>query len=142
MSTFSIRIYGILINERNEVLLSDESYNGRSFTKFPGGGLEFGEGTNACLKREFLEEFQLEIEVGDLFYLTDFFQSSAFHTETQIISIYYQIDVSTSVIDRVIEIDSSIEKLRWMPLSLLTKEKLTFPIDQHVADLLVMKHLL
>ena len=34
---FTIRVYGIILNEKDEVLLSDESYLGHRFTKFPGG---------------------------------------------------------------------------------------------------------
>jgi ADP-ribose pyrophosphatase YjhB (NUDIX family) len=79
MKRFNVRVYGIHINERNELLVADETYRERSFTKFPGGGLEWGEGTIACLKREFEEEFQLSIQVKDLLYTTDFFQVSTFH---------------------------------------------------------------
>ena len=54
--SFNLRVYGILINEQNQLLVSDEYIRGMKITKFPGGGLEFGEGTRDCLKREFLEE--------------------------------------------------------------------------------------
>jgi 8-oxo-dGTP diphosphatase len=86
---FNIRVYGILINENKQVLVSDEFIRGMQITKFPGGGLEFGEGTRDCLKREFMEEMNLNVEVGDHIYTTDFFQMSAFNKEHQIISIYY-----------------------------------------------------
>ena len=51
--SFNLRVYGILINEQNQLLVSDEYIRGMKITKFPGGGLEFGEGTRDCLKREF-----------------------------------------------------------------------------------------
>ena len=86
---FSIRVYGILIGENKQVLVSDEIIRGDYYTKFPGGGLEFGEGTRDCLKREFKEEMDLEVRVGDHIYTTDYFQISAFNPEHQIISIYY-----------------------------------------------------
>src|SRR5690242_8228923 len=86
---FSIRVYGILINDKKQVLVSDEFIRGGYFTKFPGGGLEFGEGTRECLKREFMEEMNLKVEIGDHIYTTDYFQMSAFNPEHQIISIYY-----------------------------------------------------
>ena len=76
MNNFNIRVYGLLINDKNQILISDERRNDFSFTKFPGGGLEFGEGTIDCLKREFIEEMNLEIEVLSHFYTTDFFVSS------------------------------------------------------------------
>ncbi|HKH60890.1 MAG TPA: NUDIX domain-containing protein, partial [Flavitalea sp.] len=89
MNLFNIRVYGILINEKKQVLVSDEFIRGSYYTKFPGGGLEFGEGTRDCLKREFKEEMDLEVEIGDHIYTTDFFQMSAFNPEHQIVSIYY-----------------------------------------------------
>ena len=89
MSRFTLRVYGILMNENKQVLVSDEFIRGEYYTKFPGGGLEFGEGTRDCLKREFMEEMGLNVEIGDHIYTTDFFQMSAFNPEDQIVSIYY-----------------------------------------------------
>ncbi len=137
MQRFNIRIYGICINERNEVLLSDETYRDLNFTKFPGGGLEFGEGTIDCLKREFREEFDLEIEVGPLFYLTDFFQVSAFSENDQVISVYYLIRVDLNALDQLINDQTSVEKLHWVNLSELTEEQLSLPIDRIVAQKLI-----
>ncbi len=88
-----IRVYGILLGENRKVLVSDEYLRGNYFTKLPGGGLEFGEGTTRdCLKREFQEEMQLDVRIGDHIYTTDFFQMSAFNPEHQIISIYYFVE--------------------------------------------------
>ena len=53
---FVIRVYGIIINNRNEILVSDEFQFNIKMTKFPGGGLHFGEGPEDCLRREFKEE--------------------------------------------------------------------------------------
>src|SRR3982750_2254291 len=91
MFRFNIRVYGILINEQKQVLVSDELIRGNYYTKFPGGGLEFGEGTRDCLRREFLEEMNLAVEVVEHLYTTDFFQLSAFNPDHQIISIYYKV---------------------------------------------------
>lgn len=89
MHPFNIRVYGILINEKNQVLVADEYIRGGLYTKFPGGGLEFGEGTRDCLKRELREELGINSEIGDHIYTTDYFQMSAFRPDQQIISIYY-----------------------------------------------------
>ena len=75
MKSFNVRVYGLLINSNNELLLSDERRGGFSFTKFPGGGLEFGEGVVEALIREFSEELAIDVSVGDLFYVNDFFQA-------------------------------------------------------------------
>src|SRR5580704_79400 len=86
---FNVRVYGILLGENKKVLVSDEFIRGDYYTKFPGCGLEFGEGTRDCLKREFKEEMDLEVRITDHIYTTDFFQMSAFNPDQQIISIYY-----------------------------------------------------
>src|SRR5580698_9285100 len=88
MYPFNVRVYGLLVNDQNEVMISDEQEYGIRFTKFPGGGLEFGEGLIDGLKREFLEECNAEVEVIGHFYTTDFFVQSAFN-ESQVISVYY-----------------------------------------------------
>jgi len=79
MALFNVRVYGILIDEQHRLLVSDEFIRGNYITKLPGGGLEIGEGTRDGLAREFMEEANLKITVGDHFYTTDFFQISAFN---------------------------------------------------------------
>lgn len=136
---FNIRVYGILINSKNEVLLSDEKRFGQQFTKFPGGGLEFGEGTKDCLKREFEEELNLEVEVDELIYLTDYFQVSAFNKNEQLISIYYRVrtkrweDISCK--ERAYEFEGNEQEVqRWKSISELSKNDLTFPVDKIVVQ--------
>src|ERR1700760_3670370 len=87
----TLRVYGILLGPDKKVLVSDEYIRGNYYTKFPGGGLEFGEGTRDCLKREFMEETGMNVEIGEHIYTTDFFQISAFNNKDQIISIYYTV---------------------------------------------------
>ena len=44
MNQFNIRVYGLWIRE-GRILVTDEFRLGTFMTKFPGGALEFGEGT-------------------------------------------------------------------------------------------------
>lgn len=140
---FIIRVYGIYINKSNHLLLSDEVYNGVSFTKFPGGGLEKGEGTLECLKREFIEELDLEIEIKEHFYTTDFYQPSAFDNSRQVVSIYYTINAHDSTaIEKIANANAAHSKelnFRWVELGGLTESDLTFPIDKRVVELLTKK---
>src|ERR1044071_6304790 len=131
---FNVRVYGLLFNERNEVLVADETYGDRSFTKFPGGGLEWGEGTIGCLKREFHEELGIEVEVGELFYLTDFFQQSAFHADHQLISIYYTVKCAEEILCKLEPKDERCVALRWIACGELSERDVTFPVDKIVAE--------
>lgn len=137
---FTIRVYGLLVNNRQEVLIAEEMYKNRYMVKFPGGGLEFGEGTAACLVREFKEELGLDVLVESHFYTTDFFIASAFDPDVQLLSIYYR--VSTMVdfqppiktLNRTVEED---EIFRFVAIADLNPRAFfSFPIDQHVGELL------
>jgi 8-oxo-dGTP diphosphatase len=133
---FNVRVYGILIYN-NAVLLADESYNNKSFTKFPGGGLQFGESTIDCLKREMLEEYGWRVEVNAHFYTTDFFVPSVFDTTQQVISVFYFISVKHELLsfEKLKAIDGS-GFLRWQTLAQLKADDFTFPIEKKVAQLL------
>jgi 8-oxo-dGTP diphosphatase len=145
----TIRVYGILINEANEILVSDELIRGMKITKFCGGGLEEGEGTRDCLAREFMEEMDLQVEVGEHIYTTDFFQPSAFREGDQIMSIYYKVKPLQPITaalrnkpfdfdDREMEIYNrvkEIETFRFIPLQNFNEECMTLPIDKIVASM-------
>ena len=132
---YNIRVYGVLVNQRNEVLLSEEELSGKRFVKFPGGGHQFGEGIKECLEREFKEELNIDIEVGKHFYTTDFFQASAFSNQEQLISIYYE--VTSKQIDSIKHgmqaIDEKKNKFYWKSILHLHEGEVTFPIDKLVV---------
>lgn len=97
---FNVRVYGIMIHN-GMLLVNEEMIQGRSIIKFPGGGLDWGEGTRDCLIREWKEELNLDIQVVEHFYTTDFFQASAFDN-SQVISIYYTVamlEIPASIIN-------------------------------------------
>lgn len=148
---FTVRVYGLLLDERKRILVSDEFIRGSYFTKFPGGGLEFGEGTRDCLRREFKEETGLDILVGEHFYTTDFYQISAFNTKDQIISIYYFVHAADAEhlatlsvkekpfdfsVEQTSDKNGQAEVLRWIDWNDLTEEKVHLPIDKVVVKML------
>jgi 8-oxo-dGTP diphosphatase len=147
---FNIRVYGILQNADRDILVSDEFIRGNQYTKFPGGGLEFGEGTRDCLKREFLEEMQLKVLVKEHLYTTDFFQMSAFNPEHQIISIYYRVEaleeIRVPLRTRLFDFDEAqmevysktgeTETFRFISWDSFSSDSVSLPIDKVVAGLL------
>jgi len=150
---FNIRVYGILINEQKQVLVSDELIRGKYITKFCGGGLEKGEGTIDCLKREFIEEMNLDVAISEHFYTTDFFQQSAFDPTHQIISIYYLVTplqeitapIRTTAFQfddaqlKVYEATGETETFRFVDWQHFSEDVVSLPIDKVVARLIKEK---
>lgn len=139
---FNIRVYGVLYNDLNEVLIVHEQKGDFRFAKFPGGGLEWGEGIADCLVREFREETGLEINVTGHLYTTDFFQQSAFRKTDQLISVYYKVTApgwaSLRLDEHEVETGGIRESFRfaWVPVKELDESLLTFPVDKYVSNLI------
>jgi 8-oxo-dGTP diphosphatase len=139
----TLRVYGLLIHA-GHVLVSDELIKGQRITKFPGGGLEFGEGLKDCLIREVREEIGVEAFDPVHFYTTDFFQQSSFHsTPMQVVSVYYTFRVADPAAIPVIEVPftgitgpGDQEVFRWLRIEGGREDDLTLPIDRVVWGLL------
>ncbi len=143
---FNIRVYGLIINDKKEVLISDEFQINMKMTKFPGGGLDFGEGPEDCIRRECLEELGQEVEIIDHFYTTHFFQQALFYPDQQLISIYYRIRIKDAIKFKIsekafdfAEMKNGNQSFRWLSIDKLSADEFTFPIDRYVANLLKEK---
>lgn len=134
MKAVQIRVYGLWVNARREVLLSDERFKETYFTKFPGGGLELGESVTQTLIREFQEECDLEINRFDLLHITEQVVYSMFDG-SQVIGIYYRVfsddKFSKPIKTKVFDFDDDSEQsFRWVPIDQLSSGDLTFEMDQ------------
>lgn len=134
MKRFNIRVYALIFNNENQILLCDEVHRDKHMIKFPGGGLEWGESTVECLERELMEELNLKLIKHEIFYVTDFFQASFFNPDDQVISIYYSCEV-----DGNLRSNEDNVKFFWEFLDRLEQDDITFPIDKHVLNLLKVK---
>lgn len=134
MKPFNIRVYGVLVHNE-KLLIVNEPFLGEKIFKFPGGGLEFGEGTRDCLIREFKEELNLDIITGNHIYTQDYFLQSALDPKEQIVMIYYRVeteDISTLKIN-----DSPLNAVIWKELDELTEEDVSLPADKRVVRMLL-----
>lgn len=136
---FNVRVYGVLIHNQ-AVLIAHEKMGDFAFTKFPGGGLEFGEGLLDGLIREFKEEANLSVTIKAHFYTTDFFQQSAFKPQDQLIAVYYLVETNNLsglvLNEQFLNTGNRTEQLRleWKKINELTDDLFTFPIDKLVAE--------
>lgn len=147
IKSLNLRVYGVLVNDKKQVLVSDECiyHNNLEVTKFPGGGLELGEGLTDCVIRECKEEIGIDVEVTDHIYTTDFFQQSAFNPEHQIISVYYLIKPLEALRIHVnngaaVYPKQVAEIFRFVDWAYFNEEVMTLPIDKIVARLLKEKY--
>ncbi|MFO7924775.1 MAG: NUDIX domain-containing protein [Bacteroidales bacterium] len=132
-----------MINDEAGVLLSDEYRFNMCMTKFPGGGMKFGEGPEDCMRREAIEEFGQPVEILNHFYTTGFYQKAMFFQSHQLISIYYRIKptgkIKFHISDKPFDFPADTEgsqSFRWQNIKTLKAEELSFPVDRFVAGML------
>lgn len=118
---------------------------GMRMTKMPGGGLEFGEGVEAALKREWVEELGIEIEVGDIFFVNPFLQISAFDENEEVLAMYFEVNPTSFPLGRIserafdfVENGEDQQSFRWIDLEVLRPEDFTFPIDKAMCEKLLL----
>lgn len=141
VSRFNIRVYGLLFHNAC-VLASRELIRGVPITKFPGGGMQPGEGTLDCLRREIQEEMAMEAGSFRHFYTTDHFQASRYDPRDQVISIYYTFRVPRP--DAIVNGAPAAglaadpgQKFQWIPLAEAKMEDMDLPIDRVVMKLVL-----
>ena len=142
-SRIIIRVYGIYLDKQKGLLVSDELIKGMNITKFPGGGLEFGEGTIDCLKREMIEETGFEFKILTHFYTTDYYVQSVFDPNRQVVSIYYLMEPVKELTIRIAEKpfdfltnEEGSQSFRFISIDEINENQFTLSIDRHVALLL------
>ena len=135
IDSFNIRVYALIIEDDN-ILISKELIKGKIVLKFPGGGVEYGEGIVDALQREANEELSQELEEITHFYTTDFFQESSFRKSDQLISIYYTAKLSTLLLNKVNKPIQDQPLFIWKNIQELKVDDLHFPIDKKVLEML------
>jgi 8-oxo-dGTP diphosphatase len=136
---FNLRVYALLLNPLGQILVTKEKLGDKEFHKFPGGGLELGEGPMDGIRRELREELDLENIELNHFFTTDEFVKSAFRDEDQIISIYYIAIVEHW--DQLSNVDleaagAEILERKWLDLNDLFNH-IQFPMDLKASKLLI-----
>ncbi|MGE0763786.1 MAG: NUDIX hydrolase [Bdellovibrionales bacterium] len=131
----NLRTYGILRSaDGQQVLLIDEFIMGKRLLKFPGGGVEHAEAPGLALIREFKEELNVEIVLGELFYVSPHFHRSFFRPQ-QLLALYWDVRLLKG------QPQSQIPHLNllWRPLNSIKPEEMTHPVDQEVVSLLLAR---
>lgn len=137
IDNINVRVYACVVKDK-KVLTLYEEYAGEPLMKFPGGGLEYGEGLTDCLKREFEEELNVHIEIVEHLYTQEDFLVSRFKSNEQLLTIYYMVNITNE--EDFIILDPCIEKIDWIPID-ASENPFTLPVDKIVFDKLKEKFL-
>jgi len=137
IDNINVRVYACVVKDK-KVLTLFEEYAGEPLMKFPGGGLEYGEGLTDCLKREFEEELNVHIEIVEHLYTQEDFLISRFKENEQLLTIYYMVNIINE--EDFIILDPCIEKIDWVSID-STENPFSLPIDKIVFDKLKEKFL-
>lgn len=107
-----VRVCGICVQSGKVLLINHSGMNeSGEFWSPPGGGLEFGESIEDCLKREFLEETNTVISVGKFLTVREFLKPPI-----HAIELYYEVKIESGNIKKGFdpEMDYQIIKdIRW-----------------------------
>lgn len=134
-NVFNIRVYALIINDNDELLVAEEYHYNTYMLKLPGGGLDFGEGLRDGLLRELREELNIEVQEAEHFYTTDFFIESVFNPDQQVIAVYYKVTLPENLTEMYRDhyekpsVNGQVE-FRWISAEELHPSMFTFPADR------------
>tara|TARA_B100000768_G_scaffold118340_1_gene109471 strand:+ start:266 stop:748 length:483 start_codon:yes stop_codon:yes gene_type:complete len=137
MKLRTLRVYGFLMNYSGQVLIAVERYNAIPMVKFPGGGVDWGEGHRDALIREFKEELDLSVKVKNNIYFNDFAVESVIDSKFQVQSFFYIVEALGSLEFQThtsIEFpETDGERFVWCNIEELDENMFTFKIEKQAA---------
>jgi 8-oxo-dGTP pyrophosphatase MutT (NUDIX family) len=133
---FNIRVYALIV-QRDSLLITEEKHGHLFLTKFPGGGLQFGESIPDALKRELIEELNVEVSDTKLFHVTESFVTSFLNKNQQVVGVYYLVNLKEELTnqyleDNKLELENGFVEFKWKSFDELHPEKFSSMIDQEV----------
>jgi ADP-ribose pyrophosphatase YjhB (NUDIX family) len=122
VTKFRIAIYGVLV-ENGKVLLTDTRVPSGIITNFPGGGLELGESPIEALRREFREETDVDVRIGELLFCSQQFQQNPEYPHEQLMHIYYRVYRDQGAI-KLTGNDDDVAGASWVALDELSNKRI------------------
>jgi len=135
---FNVRVYALIV-KNNHLLIAEEQHGGFFLRKFPGGGLQFGEGILQALHRELKEELDADVDSASLLCVTEDFVVSFLNNKQQVIGVHYLVDLKQDYSDEFlnnnrVELENGYIYFKWVLLDSINPEDFTSPVDKSAFD--------
>ena len=135
---FNIRVYALIV-KNNRLLISEEQHGAFFLRKFPGGGLQFGEGVLQALHRELKEELDADVDSASLLCITEDFVVSFLNNKQQVIGVHYLVDLKQDYSDEFLnnnhlELENGHIQFKWVLIDSLTAEDFTSSVDKSAFE--------
>ncbi|MEY4538695.1 MAG: hypothetical protein RLZZ306_452 [Bacteroidota bacterium] len=135
-----VRVCGICIQNGKILLINHTGLNeSDEFWSPPGGGLQFGETIEECLKREFLEETNTVVSVGKFLKIREFIEPPL-----HAIELYYEVIIESGNVEKGFDPEMGeqiIKDIQWLNFEeVLRKGEGNFSgVLEEVFDLITYK---
>ena len=131
---FNVRVYALIV-KNNRLLISEEQHGGVFLRKFPGGGLQFGEGILQALHRELKEELNADVESASMLCVTEDFVVSFLNNKQQVIGVHYMVDLKQDYSDDFlnnnrVELENGYIHFKWKLIENLNADDFSSPVDK------------
>jgi 8-oxo-dGTP diphosphatase len=93
-----VRVCGLCVDDNRLLMINHKGIKDGDFWAPPGGGLEFGETLENCLKREFEEETGLDIEIQEFRFIYEYL-----HKPLHAIEIFFRVKIQQGFIKKGID---------------------------------------
>jgi 8-oxo-dGTP pyrophosphatase MutT (NUDIX family) len=127
VTKFRIAVYGILV-EQGRFLMTETRVPSGTIFNFPGGGLELGEAPLTGLEREFQEETNTTVGIGQLLFCSQAFHQNPEYPNEQLMHIYYRVHKTASTAVAEAGNADDVMGLKWVTLPELPSLRI-LPVD-------------
>lgn len=90
-----VRVCGLCVDDNRLLMINHKGIKDGDFWAPPGGGLQFGEALENCLKREFEEETGLNIEIKEFQFIFEYL-----HIPLHAIEIFFRVKIQQGFLKR------------------------------------------
>jgi 8-oxo-dGTP diphosphatase len=132
-----VRVCGICVKEGKILLINHSGLNeSGEFWSPPGGGLQFGETIEDCLKREFLEETNTMISIGKFLTIKEFIKPPL-----HAIELFYEVKIKSGNVKKGFDPEMEeqiIKDIQWMSFEeiLAKRETNVHEILRHISQII------